>query len=278
MSVNNKVIWSEGMFLRPQHFQQQDRYIERYIEARTQTLGAHLWGLSEVAIDNEPLSLGKISVAHIKGVFPDGTPFVAPENEQLPDVLDVPENTQDQVVYLCIPLKRAGALESIRDQEENPQARYQTYNFDARNSTSQSGEPVRIQVGKLRMTLKLGSEDLSGYACIGIARIKQRLPDKPVELDRQFIPPVMNCQTSLEIKAYFEELKGLLEQRGEALSHRLTDSGRSGSAEIADYLLLQVINRVEPLVQHLSKIAGSLPVPLTVVPGNLSKEQLEAIT
>ncbi|SEM74852.1 Nucleotide-binding universal stress protein, UspA family [Palleronia salina] len=33
-----------------------------------------------------------------------------------------------------------------------------------------------------------------------------------------------------------------------------------------------------PLVQHLSKIAGSLPVPLTVVPGNLSKEQLEAIT
>ena len=32
MSVYNKVVWSEGLFLRPQHFQQQDRYFERYVE------------------------------------------------------------------------------------------------------------------------------------------------------------------------------------------------------------------------------------------------------
>ncbi len=33
-----------------------------------------------------------------------------------------------------------------------------------------------------------------------------------------------------------------------------------------------------PLVTQLSKNAGELPIPLTIVPGNLSKEQLEAIT
>lgn len=33
-----------------------------------------------------------------------------------------------------------------------------------------------------------------------------------------------------------------------------------------------------PLVTSLSKSAGSLPVPVTIVPGDLSKEQLEAIT
>ncbi len=32
MSWNNRVVWSEGMFLRPQHFQQQDRYIETLVE------------------------------------------------------------------------------------------------------------------------------------------------------------------------------------------------------------------------------------------------------
>lgn len=252
MSANNKVIWSEGMFLRPQHFQQQDRYLERFVEGRTQSLGAYLWGFAEIAIDNEPLSLGKISVAHIKGVFPDGTPFSAPENEELPAVLDVAENTQDEVVYLCIPLRRPGAQESIRDQEDYPQARYRAYNFDARNSTSQSGEPARIQIGKLRICLKLGSEDLSGYAAIPLTRIKERPTAKAVKLDRHFIPPVMSCQAAPEIKAYFEEIKGLLKQRGEALSHRLTDSGRAGSAEIADYMLLQVVNRAEPLFKHLA--------------------------
>jgi nucleotide-binding universal stress UspA family protein len=33
-----------------------------------------------------------------------------------------------------------------------------------------------------------------------------------------------------------------------------------------------------PLVTQLTRSAGSLPVPLTVVPGDLSKEKLEAIT
>ena len=33
-----------------------------------------------------------------------------------------------------------------------------------------------------------------------------------------------------------------------------------------------------PLVTQLSRNAGSLPVPITIVPGDLSKERLEAIT
>jgi nucleotide-binding universal stress UspA family protein len=33
-----------------------------------------------------------------------------------------------------------------------------------------------------------------------------------------------------------------------------------------------------PLVTALSRQSGSLPVPITIVPGDLSKERLEAIT
>ena len=33
-----------------------------------------------------------------------------------------------------------------------------------------------------------------------------------------------------------------------------------------------------PLVTQMSRNAGGLPVPLTIVPGGLSKDQLEAIT
>ena len=33
-----------------------------------------------------------------------------------------------------------------------------------------------------------------------------------------------------------------------------------------------------PLVTQLSRNSGSLPIPMTIVPGELSKEQLEAIT
>lgn len=33
-----------------------------------------------------------------------------------------------------------------------------------------------------------------------------------------------------------------------------------------------------PLVTHLSRSSGSLPIPITIVPGDMSKERLEAIT
>ena len=62
MSSKNKVIWSEGMFLRPQHFQQQDRFVERLIDARTGVIGQHYWGVQEITIDVEALALGKRSI------------------------------------------------------------------------------------------------------------------------------------------------------------------------------------------------------------------------
>ena len=33
-----------------------------------------------------------------------------------------------------------------------------------------------------------------------------------------------------------------------------------------------------PLITQLTKNAGELPIPMTIVPGDLSKERLEAIT
>ena len=53
MSANNKVSWYQGLFLKPQHFQQQNRYVERYAEARCQALIPHSWGFTELEFERE---------------------------------------------------------------------------------------------------------------------------------------------------------------------------------------------------------------------------------
>ena len=45
MVWNSKVIWSEGMFLQPQHLQQHDRHLQTQLEARTASLRCYSWGL-----------------------------------------------------------------------------------------------------------------------------------------------------------------------------------------------------------------------------------------
>src|SRR6266446_4475400 len=55
MSVYSKIVWSEGLFLRPQHLQQQDRYFERYVETRCQALRSSSWGLTELEFERDLL-------------------------------------------------------------------------------------------------------------------------------------------------------------------------------------------------------------------------------
>jgi type VI secretion system protein ImpJ len=48
------------------------------------------------------------------------------------------------------------------------------------------------------------------------------------------------------------EVVGLMHQRGEALAGRVAATGRAATAELADFLMLQAINRYEPLFAHLA--------------------------
>ena len=41
MSWYSKVVWSEGLFLRPHHLQQNDRYLEHLVAARTRHATAY---------------------------------------------------------------------------------------------------------------------------------------------------------------------------------------------------------------------------------------------
>src|ERR1043166_1146927 len=109
MSAHNRVIWSEGLFLQPQHFQQQERYLERYVEGRCQSLIANSWGFSEIEFERDFLSIGKAALRRAAGVFPDGTPFRMPDDDPLPTPIDIPADARDQILMLALPLRSAGA-------------------------------------------------------------------------------------------------------------------------------------------------------------------------
>ena len=73
MTWSNRVVWLEGMFLRTQHFQQQDRWVEALVRDRTAALRPHAWGLTEGAINRNLLGTGQFALANGSGVFEDGT-------------------------------------------------------------------------------------------------------------------------------------------------------------------------------------------------------------
>ena len=262
MSLDSKVVWSEGMFLNPQHFQQQERYFERLLEGKCSAYGAYGWGIHSFEIDQQLLSLGKISITKANGVFPDGTPFSFPDVDEPPPVFEVPENTHNSIVYLCVPVKRPGAVDVIEQQNTQGLARYYSSEQDTRNVSNESGDNISLNVGKLRFRLMLETDDLSGYACIGLVKVAESRDDKNILLDDSYIPTCLDCKKSPKLSSFLTEVIGLLHHRGEAIAGRLADTNRGGTAEVADYMMLQLINRIEPMANHLSNMNGLHPVDL----------------
>jgi type VI secretion system protein ImpJ len=254
MSWANKIIWSEGLFLRPHHFQQQDRYVENLVNARCAPIRSYGWGLVELELNSELLPLGQVAVTRAVGVLPDGTPFDVPGQDEAPLALDVPENTHNQIVYLAAPARQSGGLEVSTDDAPEVMARYLSREVEVGDAASAEGEVARVQVGRLRLRLMLEDDELAGYVRLGVVRVKQCEADRRVVLDEVFLPPCLAVGAHSRLAGLVTEMVGMLRHRGEALASRVSASGRGGAAEIADFMLLQAVNRLEPFYTHLADL------------------------
>ncbi|QNH23292.1 type VI secretion system baseplate subunit TssK [Xanthomonas sp. GW] len=248
---NNKVVWSEGLFLRPQHLQQQERYLERYVELRAGGLHAYAWGFSELELETDLLAIGKLGIRRARGVFPDGTPFAMPGDDPLPPALDVEPNWRDQTVYLTLPLRAAAQADVGRAEAPPDQLfRYRVRETEVDDASGSMQGAVLMEVGGMSTRLLPQSQPLDGLTRMPLARIVESRADRQVTLDEAFVPTALACQAAPRLATFLVELLGLLHQRGEALAARVSVGDRGGAAEIADFLLLQVVNRWQPLIAH----------------------------
>jgi type VI secretion system protein ImpJ len=261
MSWNSKVVWSEGMLLQPQHLQQHDRYLHSMLESRVAGLRPWAWGFSSLKFDEQQLAMGKLALLSCSGVLPDGTPLNLPADDDLPLPIDIPEDARNVLVVLALPSRRPGVPEVGDAPGPDNFARYRTAEHEVWDSNGLDNSAL-MQTGKLRLRLALESDVANAYTSLGIARIIERKADNRLVLDPDYCPPCLDIRAAPRLGAFADELIGLLQQRGAALSGRLTQPAATGAAEIADFLMLQLINRVEPLFAHLAAMAGLHPESL----------------
>src|SRR3954462_4448329 len=193
MSWRNAVVWSQGMFLQPHHFQQEARYVARMVDARAQTLSPYAWGFHELVLDDALLALGRVGIARASGVLPDGTPFAIPQLDAPPAPLDIAADLKGEIVYLALPLSRGGVTEVDFGSDDGSApadtCRVAAVEESVRDHTSASDEPASIQTGRLKLRLLRAKELTDAYAAIGIAQVVERRSDNQVALDRSYIAP-----------------------------------------------------------------------------------------
>src|SRR5690554_1316696 len=242
-----KVAWSEGMLLRPQHFQQQDRFLYQSARSRHARTAVHGYGISELEMDSQALALGQVSLVRAVGILPDGMPFAFDQTDAL--VLEVPPDARDELVYLVLPMEKLSGTNIAADSSTQG-ARYRFEENRLLDDSAEDGEEELLGLAHLNPRLKLGRDDLAGFACLSVARIVEVVNEKEVKLDRSFIPPTLDVAAVAPLASFLREILGMVKQRAKALAVRM-QKGAEQSSTLFDVLMLQTLNRWQPMLEHL---------------------------
>ncbi|RYX88625.1 MAG: type VI secretion system baseplate subunit TssK [Comamonadaceae bacterium] len=264
MSWYNKVAWSEGLFLRPQLFQQQERYLEHLAHHRALMLGPFFWGFSQYAIDHESLALGKVVLSAATGVFADGTPFAVPGHAQIPAPLTIRPEHIEQPIYLAVPSRTPNGEETSFGESgkaTSSLARYEVFDTELRDANSVGQGPKTVQLSRLRLRLLPQREMTEAWIGLPVTKVTALRADGSITLDPNHIPPVSGFGASALLFGWINNLHGLCRLRAESLAARLSgNDGQSGeAAEVSDFLLLQILNRCEPLLEHWLAVPETPP-------------------
>jgi len=264
MKYLSRVVWSEGMYLGPHHFQAQSRYFEDSIHFAASSIWFEPWGLVGAQVDAEALKNGTVSLVHARGILPDGMVFHMPEADALPEprnIADLFPPARDRVgVMLAVPpRKEEGANLWVSENGSgipDPTLRYRTETRLLHDETNGRDEKP-VNVGRKNIRLLLDTEPPGDLITLSIARVARDGAGHFV-LDDTFIPPCIALSASDRLMALLGRLIEILEDKSSRFSRA---GGRSWSEfstrEIANFWLLHTVNSaLAPLRHHYQSRRG----------------------
>jgi len=244
MSDSSKVIWKEGMFITPQHFQQQERYLSWYINSTFDAgtaFGART-GFVSLQINRELLKIGKFAVSNSSGFLPGGGFFSHDEEV----VLDVPPEAVEKLIFLTVPVARKGVPEYV--EQGNMLTRYKGKDINVFDSASDDNSSVDILVGSLNIKLMLEGQDLSGFLALPVAKVLQTSGDGEVVLDASFLPMTAVFGAAAQLVERVREIETLVLSRARVQLSKITAEINPNTQHVLfrEYMLLQSLYRWRP--------------------------------
>ncbi|ACV27910.1 type VI secretion system baseplate subunit TssK [Kangiella koreensis] len=272
--MSNKVVWSQGLFLTPEHFQQQDQYNEYQLKRMIKSLSRHGYGLKKLILNKEQLLQGKLGVKEAEGLLKDGTYFSIPERNLLPSLLDLSEvdNINDKRIMLAIAenVDNKKLVAQEINSESSKRYRKELKKVSSINVGEES--EIAIEVAEENYQLMVEGKSQDGYECLPIARIKEKKQDGSIELDESFVPVVLDLHASGILSSRMNNLLSLLEHRREKLAAKVMGVDNSTASSIHNYLILQLLNKYLAELQQLLEQEYSIPYELYLGLINLEAE------
>ncbi|MGE5451683.1 MAG: type VI secretion system baseplate subunit TssK [Acidobacteriota bacterium] len=268
MIQTSKVLWGEGLFLRPQHFQHQDAYHEWRLAQMARSLHPYAWGIRSLKVDPDALQTGLLRLLEVQAILPDGELYNAPSEDDLPppvalDTLGDGAHSQgDLVFHLALaPLRSSGTNMAATREAADTAVRYFQHAIQASDGFTQAA-PSEVVVLRKSARLLADTEPRGHLITLPVVKIK-RTSTGGHELDARFVPPCLNIQASPSVVVQLRRLLDVLQAKVDALygMHREPSKNiiefRSG--DVASFWLLHTASTAFAGLSHLARHPGLHP-------------------
>lgn len=255
MKTLTRVVWSEGMYLGPHHFQLQNRYFEDSIRHHIEQSWFEPWGLLNFQLDDTAIRNGRVSLLSAYGVFEDGLIFDMPACDEPPpqrNIEDVFSVTRDTLlILLAVPARRSGEANCDLQGESND-TRYRSVKrqmVDLLNGTDEK----QIQLAAKNIRIITEDEVKEDLLTIPIARLIRDTGGFPA-YDPNYIPPSLKITASERMLAITRRIIEVLEEKQKSVAKpRQSSAFQAGSSqmEVANFWFLHTINSSLTVLRHL---------------------------
>ena len=266
----SRVVWADGMYLGPHHFQAQNRYFEDTIDFALSSLCYAAYGFTVWKMDEEALANGRVAVLKAAGLFRDGLAFQIPQPDSIPlerQIRDGMMPAGSMMVFLGIPRRKVDALNVTDPKSEFVRSsRYITVAKSLYDENTGRDERV-VTLGSKNISLLLEGEVSENEEVLPIARVV-RDGSGALVYDPNFIPPCLKIDSSPRIKVILNRLIEIMEEKSATLAQRQATS--LAQSELASWWLLHAINSNLPELGHLNAVKHGHPEELYLAMARLS--------
>lgn len=255
----SKVVWYEGMYLGPHHFQVQGQAFEDLVNFSTVSLWFAPYGVVSCKLDADALKNGIVSLIHARGLFPDGLAFQMPDGDPLPPPLDIntlfSSTRESLLVLLAVPARRPEGPNCAIDSE--PAQMDLRYKAETRTLPDENTgrDEKQIQIGRKNIRFALETQESRDLVTLPIARILRDGSGRFI-YDASYIPPCLQISASERLLVISRTLVDILDEKSASLSRarRATAQGRAGysSDEISSFWFVHTVNESLSVLRHLT--------------------------
>ncbi|WP_265942648.1 type VI secretion system baseplate subunit TssK [Dechloromonas sp. A34] len=275
---NAKILWGEGLFLRPQHFQQQDAHAEAMNRRTLLAANPFAWGVRDLDLDIDSLKSGVLRFNRIDAIFSNGDFFTAPDVDQLPPPLALDTAVAEEGAtefFLALHHVSPHGGNSTENTAGSGQARYLIVPHETHDLYTDAAEADIATLSKIAH-LKSANEPRDQFLTLPLVRIR-RTASNGFEVDSAFLPPSLSLRSApglymllrrqidallAKVDALYgfhrEPSKNIIEFRsGDIASFWLLHTASSACATLT-HLFRNPDTSPERLFQELLRLAGGL--------------------